>query len=168
MKVSNIEIGRNVSIDPTTSINNVKIGDQVKIAKYCSIYGGEDNQLEIGSHSYIGMHSMLNGYVCKLIIGEKVSIAQHVLIMVDSGPNASPAMQKLFPIISGEVSIGDHTWIGAQSIIMPAVTLGEYCIVAANSFVRDSFPDYSIIAGNPARLIRSFTDKEILTLHAGN
>ncbi|MGG7470460.1 acyltransferase [Chryseobacterium arthrosphaerae] len=155
MKISNISIGENVVIDPTTSINNVKIADHVKIAKLCSIYGSENNQLEIGESSYVGMFSILNGFSRKLTIGKHVSIAQNVNIMTDSGPNASEEMQKIFPLISGEVQICDHSWIGANVVIMPGVTLGKFCVVAANSFVNKSFPDYSMIGGTPAKLIKT-------------
>ncbi|MDR3024449.1 acyltransferase [Chryseobacterium sp.] len=155
MKISNISIGENVVIDPTTSINNVKIADNVKIAKLCSIYGSEKNQLEIGESSYVGMFSILNGYSRKLTIGKHVSIAQNVNIMTDSGPNASEEMQKIFPLISGEVQIGDHSWLGANVVVMPGVQLGNFCVVAANSFVNKSFPDYSMIGGNPAKLIKT-------------
>ncbi|MCX6266787.1 MAG: DapH/DapD/GlmU-related protein [Bacteroidetes bacterium] len=81
--------------------------------------------------------------------------------MADSGPNASPAMQKIFPLIIGSVNVGNHCWLGASVIIMPNVSLGDYCIVAANSFVNKSFPSFSIIGGNPAKLIRIFTKEEI-------
>lgn len=160
MKFSNINLGTDVEIDPSSSINNVIIGDRAKIAKRCSIYGGPDNQLEVGSDSYVGMNSILNGFRAKLRIGKNVSIAQNVNIMVDSGPNASPAMQKIFPIEEGAVHIGDNCWLGANVIIMPKVSLGKYCIVAANSYVKKSFPEFSIIGGNPAKLIRYFTEEE--------
>lgn len=164
MKLQNIFLGNEVNIDPSSSINNVKIGNNVKIAKNCSIYGGPDNLLEIGDYSYIGMNTILNGYVKKLKIGEHVSIAQNVNVMVDSGPNASDLMQKVFPVIKKEVIIGDHTWIGANVTIMPGVKLGKFCVVAANSFVNRSFPDYTVIGGSPAKLIRSFTQEEIKEL----
>jgi len=93
MKYANINLGKDVEIDPSTSVNNIILGDRVKIAKRCSIYGGPENQLEIGADTYIGMNAIINGFAAKLIIGEKVSIAQNVNIMVDSGPNASPEMQ---------------------------------------------------------------------------
>jgi len=160
MKFANIQLGTDVEIDPSSSVNNVVIGDRVKIAKRCSIYGGPDNQLELGAGSYVGMNSILNGFRAKLRIGKNVSIAQNVNIMVDSGPNASPAMQKIFPIEEGPVHIGDNCWLGANVIIMPNVNLGEYCIVAANSYVKTSFPDFSIVGGNPAKLIRYFTEEE--------
>ena len=56
-----------MEIDVSSSVNNVVIGDQVKIAKRCSIYGSPDCILEIGSGSYIGMNSVLNGFAAKLI-----------------------------------------------------------------------------------------------------
>jgi len=158
MITSNIRLGEGVSIDPTTSVNNVTIGNQVKIAKYCSIFGAANHPLEIGDSSYVGMFSILNGYAAKVIIGKNVSIAQRVNIMADSGPNASPLMQQYYPLITGSVKIGDHSWIGANVIIMPGVELGEFCVVAANSFVDKSFPPYSVIGGNPAKLIKNILD----------
>lgn len=166
MKFANINLGKDIEIDPSSTINNVIIGDRVKIAKRCSIFGGTDNPLEIGANSYVGMNTIINGFAAKISIGENVSIAQNVNIMVDSGPNASPAMQRVFPIIKGPINIGDNCWLGASAIIMPNVTLGDYCVVAANSYVNKSFPAYSIIGGSPARLIRSFTEEEIEKLKA--
>jgi acetyltransferase-like isoleucine patch superfamily enzyme len=167
MITSNISLGVNVNIDPSSSINNVKIGDNTKIAKRCSVYGSPENILEIGNDSYIGMNSILSGFVAKIVIGSNVSIAQNVNIMADSGPNASAALQKIFPLIKGSVKIGDHCWIGTNSIIMPSVNLGEFCIVAANSFVNKSFPAYSMVGGSPAKLIRSLKIDEINKISEG-
>ncbi|HPY68243.1 MAG TPA: DapH/DapD/GlmU-related protein, partial [Bacteroidales bacterium] len=142
MKYANINLGKDVEIDPSSSVNNVTIGDNVRIAKRCSVFGSPDNQLEVGSDTYIGMNSLLNGFAAKLTIGSNVSIAQNVNIMVDSGPNASPAMQQVFPLEKKPVTVGNHVWIGTGSVIMPGVTLGDYCVVAANSFVNRSFDPF--------------------------
>jgi acetyltransferase-like isoleucine patch superfamily enzyme len=160
MKFANINLGKDVEIDVSSTINNVLLGDKVKIAKRCSVYGAPENILKVGMSTYIGMNSTLNGFAAKLIIGSCVSIAQNVNIMVDSGPNASEALQKIFPLEKGPVTIGDHCWIGASVIIMPNVTLGEFCVVGANSFVDRSFPAFSVIGGNPAKLLRTFTEEE--------
>lgn len=154
MLTSNISLGENVVLDTSSTINNVTIGDSVKIAKNCSIFGSSKNILEIGKESYVGMGTLLNGYAAKLTIGENVSIAQNVNIMTDSGPNASEEMQAFFPLINGPVTIGNHSWIGANSVIMPNVVLGEFCVVAANSFVNKNFPAYSVIGGNPAKILK--------------
>ena len=160
MKYANINLGVDVEIDPSSSVNNVSIGDHVRIARRCSVYGSAANLLEIGSDSYVGMNTIINGFAAKIKIGSNVSIAQNVNIMADSGPNASRSLQRLFPIIAKEVLIGNNCWIGASVIIMPGVTLGDFCIVAAHSFVNKSFPAFSIIGGNPAKLIKSFTVNE--------
>ncbi|EMI7064247.1 MULTISPECIES: acyltransferase [Providencia] len=154
MIINNIEIGKNVDIDISTSINNIKIYDNVKISKNCSIFGSEDNTLEIHSNTYIGMNCFINGYSNKVIIMNNVSIAQNVCIMSDSGPNASELMQNFYPIEKASIYIGEHSWLGVNSVILPGVTLGKFCVVAANSLVKDSFDDYSVVAGNPAKLIK--------------
>lgn len=161
MITSNINLGENVIIDTTASINNVNIGSNTKIAGNVKIFGSAQNLLEMGNECYVGPYSIIEGFNAKVIIGNNVSFAQNVNLMSGSGPNASPLLQKIFPIIKGEVKIGDNSWIGASSIIMPDVTLGKFCIVAANSYVNKSFPDYSIIGGTPAKLIRTLTEIEI-------
>lgn len=166
MVFSNIELGHGVDIDPSASINNIKLGDNVKIAKRVSAFGHSEHPIEVGPSTYIGMNSIVNGYARQLTIGAHVSIAQNVNIMTDSGPNASPVFQRLYPVESGPITIGDHTWIGASAVIMPNVTLGKFCIVGVGSFVTKSFPDYSVIGGTPAKLIRRLTASEIKELES--
>ena len=68
LKFANISLGSDVEIDPSSSINNVIIGDRVKIAKRCSIFGGSDNPLEIGAGSIIAMNSIINGFAARVKI----------------------------------------------------------------------------------------------------
>ncbi len=154
MIFENIGLGKNVSIADGSTINNVEIKDNVKIAKNCSVYGSSSFILLIGKSSYIGMNCLINGYNAKVEIGENVSIAQNVTIISDSGPNASQLMQKYFPIEKGPIIIGSDSWIGAGAIIMPNVVIGKCCVIAANSFVNKSFGDYSVIGGTPAKVLK--------------
>jgi acetyltransferase-like isoleucine patch superfamily enzyme len=153
MNVRGIVIHGSAEVDPSSSINNIEIGERVRIAKRCSLFGGPSNPLRIGRDSYVGMNCTINGYRAEVLIGSNVSIAQGCNIMADSGPNASAEMQKYFPIIVAKVVIGDHSWIGANAVIMPGVELGAFCVVAANSFVNSSFEAYSVIGGTPAKLL---------------
>ena len=54
------------------------------------------------------------------------------------------------------VVIEDDVWVGANSVILPGVTLGKHCVVAAGSVVSHSVPPYSICAGCPARIIKTY------------
>ena len=53
----------------------------------------------------------------------------------------------------GEIIIGDNCFIGARAIILPGVTLGNECVVAAVAVVTKSYPSGSVLGGNPAKLI---------------
>ena len=161
MITENISLGKNISIDVSASVNNVSIGDNTKIAGNVKIFGSNTQQLRVGKSCYFGPNTIVEGFNAQVRIGDYVSFAQNVNLMSGSGPNASEIMQRIFPIQKGEVTIGNHTWIGASVVIMPKVTLGNYCVVAANSFVNQSFPDYSIIGGTPAKLIRTLTQEQI-------
>jgi acetyltransferase-like isoleucine patch superfamily enzyme len=165
MIVSNIFLGSNVQVDTSAKMNNAKIGDEVKIAAQVNVFGAASHLIEVGEATYIGPFSMLEGYNAPVKIGCHVSIAQRVTILSGSAPNGSEQMQRIFPAIKGPVSIGDHTWIGAHAVIMPNVELGKFCVVAANSFVNRSFPDYAVIGGTPAKLIRILNDNEIALLN---
>ncbi len=160
MKIENVQVGENVVVDLTSSINNINLGNGVRVAKRCSLFGSPKHILKIGDYSYIGMNSLIEGFNEDVTIGTHVSIAPNVSIISGSGPNASAKMQLVMPIVRKAVFIGDHTWIGAGAVIMPGVTLGDYCVVAVNSVVNNSFPSFSIIGGAPAKVIREFTDEE--------
>jgi acetyltransferase-like isoleucine patch superfamily enzyme len=58
------------------------------------------------------------------------------------------------PVSKGDVSIGNDVWIGQGATIMSGVTIGDGAVIAANSHVVTDVPDYAIVGGNPAILIR--------------
>jgi acetyltransferase-like isoleucine patch superfamily enzyme len=59
-----------------------------------------------------------------------------------------------------KISIGDDVFIGMDAIILPGVSVGANCVVGAGAVVARSVPSGSVVAGNPARIIKSFTDFE--------
>lgn len=108
--------------------------------------------LEIGNRSYINHDSEIR---CReyISIGNNVSIAYGVRIqdsdyhtVYDDDNTPKPETK---PIV-----IDDDVWIGADATIMKGVTIGEGCVVAARSVVVKSAPPHSLIAGNPARIIK--------------
>lgn len=111
---------------------------------------------EVGSYSYIGHHS----FVTRASIGRYVSIANHVTIGAGEHPVDRVSTSGHFyaepyeTLTAGSCEIGADSWIAVASIIRRGVRLGIGAVVGANSFVNADVPDFAIVAGSPARLIR--------------
>jgi acetyltransferase-like isoleucine patch superfamily enzyme len=52
------------------------------------------------------------------------------------------------------VRIGDGSWLGYGTVVLPGTTIGRHVVIGANSVVRGEIPDFCVAAGNPARVIR--------------
>ena len=76
-----------------------------------------------------------------------------------------PSLDKL--PIRGDTVVGNDVWIGQNSLILPGAKIGDGVIIGANSVVGGEIPPYSIVAGNPARLVRKRFDDEMINLLLG-
>lgn len=119
---------------------------------------------ELGEQVYIGANLTVTvGFAdksMKLIIQDRVSIAPNVTLIIASHPNES----RLKPILSfpkRSIVIGHDSWLGANCIVMPGVSIGECCIVGAGSVVTHDVPPYSIVVGNPARVIKTIDPSKL-------
>ena len=133
--------GRNVSIGSGTKIypsRYIEFGDNVSVSRNCSITS-----------------SKISG--SSILIGSDVMIAEGVKII---GGNHAFDKKDVPMIYQGEgvqspIHIKDDVWLGANVIVLSGVTIGRGCIIGAGSVVTKSIPDYSIAAGNPAKIIKS-------------
>ena len=110
--------------------------------------------LFIGDYTRIGLGNTLIGPVR---IGNHVNLAQNITV---TGLNHNyQDAEKLIDeqgVSTQPVTIEDDVWIGANSVILPGVILGKHSVVAAGSVVSRSIPAYSICAGCPAKVIKSY------------
>jgi len=71
-------------------------------------------------------------------------------------------------VSKGPIFIGDRCWLGANVFVGSGVSLGEYCVVAANSVVTKSFPPFSVIAGSPAKVIKRYDSEQRAWVRVNN
>jgi len=126
---------------------------------------GED-KFHIEDNVFIGQYNFIdssNG----ITIETGCQITNFVSILTHSSHRAirlyGMQYNKVGPMIGygeGEVKIGKYTFVGPHSVIMANTVIGKGCIVSAYSFVRGEFPDFSIIAGNPAKVVGDTRDMD--------
>src|ERR687890_149200 len=79
-----------------------------------------------------------------------------------------PAPTTVHPVAGeprGDTVVGNDVWLGYEAIVMAGVTIGDGAIVAAGSVVAGDVPPYAIVAGNPARVVRSrFAEEDVQRL----
>lgn len=130
-------------------------------------YGISNEQLSLEANIKEGMNvgknvsGLINCTIdhshCWLIeIGNNVVFAPQVYLLAHD----TSAKQSTGYVRVGKLEIGDNCFIGARAFIMPGVKLGKNCIVGAASVVTKSFPENSVIAGNPAKYICSVEEYE--------
>ncbi len=131
----------------------VSIKDKCTIANDVKIIGNYKNlKMDYNSSIYYGGMLIANN---KISIGENTGIAHQVLILTSSNPRGPRnKLIKIYKKISAPVIIGHNCWIGARVTILPGVKIGNYCVVAAGSVVNKDVPDYTVVAGVPAKPIK--------------
>ena len=129
-------VGRGALVEDHALVNNV-VGD-----------------VRIGEGSLVGVGSTVIGPV---EIGRDVLLAQYVVL---SGLNHAyedvtlPVSAQ--GVTTAPITVDDGAWVGAHAVVTAGVRIGRNAVVAAGSVVTRDVPDYSVVAGSPARLIRRF------------
>lgn len=143
--VKDSEIGENTNIYEFANVYGAKIGDNCKIGSYVEV----QNNVRIGNNVTISSHS----FICSLVtIEDDVFIAHGVMTINDIHPpsfrrTGSKKHWKKTLIKKGAV-------IGNNATLFPVV-IGENAVVGAGAVVTNDVPDNCIVAGNPARMIRT-------------
>jgi galactoside O-acetyltransferase len=131
-----------------------RAGPQVRLRMPVVIYAPE--HLEFGDRVDVGefTHIRANGGVR---IGNRVLIAAHVTITSRQHPSELP---RWGVTADAPVVIEDDVWIGAGAVVLPGVTIGKGAIVAAGAVVTTSVEPMTVVAGIPARFLKSVSQSQ--------
>jgi acetyltransferase-like isoleucine patch superfamily enzyme len=155
---------------PTTIFNEqyISIGEDTLIGPGVALSAGmvpgqeciTNPVVSIGDRCLIGKGSGIVGHF-SIIIGNDVWTGHHVYITDQNHGYEDvsvPISRQSQPERS--VIIGDGSWLGHGSIVLPGVTIGEHVVIGANSVVTKNIPSFSVAVGSPARVIRKYVENE--------
>ncbi|MGH1361786.1 MAG: gamma carbonic anhydrase family protein [Burkholderiaceae bacterium] len=132
--------------ETATVIGEVSLGEQASIW-FGTTVRADNAAIEIGARSNIQENSVLHvdpGF--KLTIGNDVTVGHQAMLH--------------------GCTIGEHTLVGIQAVVMNGATIGKNCLIGAGALVTEGkqFPDGSLIVGSPAKVVRELTPEEIQRL----
>ncbi len=152
------------------SKSSLIVGSDSLIEAYIA-FEQEGTKILIGDRTFIGSSTTIS-------VAEQVSIGDYVLIswgvnIVDHNSHAISFSKRKNDVLDWKkgkkdwlnvaispVNIGNKVWIGSNSIILKGVTIGEGSIIGAGAVVTNDVPPWTIVAGNPARVIREIPEDE--------
>ncbi|WP_375239914.1 acyltransferase [Aurantibacter sp.] len=156
------------------SKSTIKIGNNVMLhGRLISKFGGI---IQVGDYTSIRSNVII-GAIEKITIGNNVIFSNDIIIYDNNNHPVHPN-DRIKLIESGwgskfwswkyssssEVQIGNNVWIGQNSRILKGVKIGDNSIVAAGSIVTKNVPENSIVAGNPAKTVKTDLNREIKLL----
>jgi maltose O-acetyltransferase len=129
----------------------LEMGRNVRVHQ--NVHFGSGAKLRIGDNSALAPECWI---ASDTTIGNDVMMAPEVTILSSThGTESTDAPMRLQPQPPKRpVVIGDDVWLGTRIIILPGVHIGSHSIIGAGSVVTKDVPEYAIVAGNPARVIR--------------
>lgn len=156
---------RSVICFPPTAIVNeryIRIGIDTLIGPHVTLSAGlvpgqeglTDPVVRIGDRCLIGQGGGIVGHL-SIEIGDDVWTGHHVYLTDQNHGYTDltrPISQQAMP--ERPVRIGQGSWIGHGTVVLPGATIGEHVVIGANSVVRGDIPSFCVAAGNPIRIIK--------------
>lgn len=123
--------------------------------------------VKMGKNTYgnLGFRIVSDDYKTRVIIGDNVSIAPNVVMIACSSANNGKKINEIRYVKEKlwkqeRIVVENDVWIGANVTILPGVHIGECAVIGAGSIVTKNVEPYTIVAGNPAMVLRRLDEKE--------
>lgn len=161
-----------VDVNYLSIADDVKLGENVKLSRFINLYGciiGDNTKIgafvEVQKNAQIGKNCKISShtFICEgVTIEDNVFVGHNVTFINDTYPRATTGDGRLQADADWKVEptlVRRGASIGSGAVILSNVTIGENAIVGAGSVVTRDVPPYSIVAGNPARVIKKINEK---------
>lgn len=128
--------------------------------KNCTFQHGVviDEHTTMGSYNYIGRYTTITstiiGSYCSIAPFVNIGPGEHPLNEISTSGAMLNACKVRYSLIDNETIIGNDVWIGTNAVILRGVKVGNGAVIAAGAVVKKDVPDYAIVGGVPARIIR--------------
>ena len=144
------KIYRSVRLD-CPPYRRFRLGRGSVVESFCCINNAVGDVI-VGDHSRVGIHCTVIGPVC---IGSHVNLAQGITVTA-LNHHFSDTQRRIDEqgVTTRPVIISDDVWIGANAVVLPGVTIGRHAVVAAGAVVTKDVPDYAVVGGVPAKIIK--------------
>ena len=106
-----------------------------------------------GDNVYIGTRKIDLPHAFLLQIGNNVTLSDCRLLLHDASTKLALGFSKV-----GCIKIGNNVFVGADAIILPNVSIGDYCIIGAGAIVTKDVPTNSVVVGSPAKIICTYEE----------
>jgi acetyltransferase-like isoleucine patch superfamily enzyme len=151
-----VKLGKDVRIYGFTNLYGCEIGDEVRIGAFVEIQKG----VKIGNRCKVSSHT----FICEgVTLEDEVFVGHNVTFINDRYPRATNGNGGLQTEADWEclrTLVKRGASIGSGSTLLCGVTIGEYALVGAGSVVTKDVPRGAVVAGNPARVMKSLSKKE--------
>ena len=165
-----IYIGKNVrlsglTININSNNNSIHIGDGCAVSGSIIMKISDGNRIIFGERTSVGGANFICGEGREIKFGKDCMIAWGIEFRTTDSHGIFDLNSRDRVNYAGDISIGDHVWIAAHSIILKNSNIKNGCVVALRSVVSGSFPDENcVIAGLPAKIIKNniYWERELL------
>lgn len=156
-------IGKGIKLAPGMKLgnaNHISLGNNVSVMSHCVLEcTGYSAEMVLGDNISIGEYSHIT-CAQKMLIGDGLLTGRYVLITDNAHGENLPNELNIPPLArrvysSGPVIIGRNVWIGDKATILPNVKIGDGAVIAANAVVTKNVPPYTVVAGCPAKIIKT-------------
>jgi acetyltransferase-like isoleucine patch superfamily enzyme len=158
-----------ITMEDSSNKHDISIGDHAMISGL--LISQNHGKIQLGTYTYLRENSVI-GSAKSVAIGDFTSIADYVVIMDNNNHSINPE-DRLIKSCSPKGSefrkwkysdaepivIGRNVWVGSFARICKGVNIGDNSIVASNAVVTKDVPPNSIVAGNPAKIVKTDIDK---------